>query len=162
MFSFKRFTLPLAGIALALVGGASLAVSSSRAQQTHQPATADSAQQSAVTAQVALAAFQMDNAGLHDLDEAVAAGRIPSGALGRVRKVRIVAAATQWPASMQPMAQEFVAHTTGLEAALQAEDAAAAAPDAKAVHDIGHELSAAVYSWLAQQSGTSAGDHGHP
>jgi hypothetical protein len=46
-----------------------------------------------------------------------------------------------------------------LERALEAEDAAVAAPDAEAVHDLGHELSNMVYAMLARQAGTTAPDN---
>jgi hypothetical protein len=149
--------LPVAGATLALFGVAGLAVSSSRAQPRPAP-TVEQAYQAAQMAQVALAVYQMDNAGLHDLDESTHAGRIPAGALGRVRKARIVAAAVQWPESMQTPAKEFVEHATRLERALEAEDAAAAAPEAEEVHEYGHELSNMAYQWLAAASGTTIPD----
>jgi hypothetical protein len=159
----SRRLLAVAGLVLALGGIAALVVSEGRAQQTRPVPTVEQAYTAAVTAQVALAAYQMDNAGLHELAEMSAAGTIPSGALGRVRRARIVVAATQWPDSMKSMADEFVEHAMKVEAALQAENAAAAAPDAEEIHDIGHELSDKVYEWLAGAGGSSVGDgHSHP
>lgn len=160
MISIKRYALPVIGLTLAIAGAVSISVTTGLAQ-THQQATPDSAMQAAQVAQVALAAFQMDGSGLHALDEGTAAGTIPSGALGRVRKARIVVQATSWPEAMQAQVREFVEHALALETALAAEDAAAAAPDAKAVHDIGHDLSNAAYAWLAATSGAPAGEHGH-
>jgi hypothetical protein len=153
-----RLLLPLGGAVLALFGMTTFAVSTGRAQQRSAP-TVEQAYAAAQTAQLALAVYQMDNAGLHDLDEATHAGRIPSGALGRVRRVRIVAAAVSWPEEMQAKAREFVEHAMALERALEAEDAAVAAPDAEAVHDLGHELSNMVYAMLARQAGTTAPDN---
>jgi hypothetical protein len=162
MQTFRRILLPVAGAALAAVVVAGFTVAGVRSQQTHAPATADEAMAAAQTAQVAIAVYHMDNAGLHDLDEASAAGRIPPGALGRVRRARIVTAATQWPDSIAPKAREFVEHAQRLEAALTAENAQAAAPDAHELHELGHEISDMVYSWLASLSGTSAPPNQHP
>jgi hypothetical protein len=115
----------------------------------------------AQVAQVATAVYQMDSAGLHDLDEALAAGRIPRGALGSVQRVRVVVQATTWPAAMRPMVAQFVEHATRLEAALRAEDVARAAPEAHEVHELGHDISRAAYAWLAQHGGGDAPAHGH-
>lgn len=157
--SYQRFALPFAGLALAVAGVAGF-TGAGVAQQTRPPATADQAMMAAQVAQVAIATYQMDNAGLHDLDEATAAGRIPAGALGKVRRTRIVAQATQWPESIQPKINEFVEHAMKLEDALKAEDARAAAPDAAEVHDLGHEISDAAYNWLSGMSGGAGGaDH---
>lgn len=156
----KRFALPIVGLTLVAAGAVSLEVTSGLAQ-TRQQATPDDAMRAAQVAQVALAVFQMDSANLHAIDVDTTAGAIPSGALGRVRKARIVVQATSWPESLQSQVREYVEHSLALETALAAEDAAAAAPDAKAVHDIGHDISNAAYTWLATTSGAPAGDHGH-
>jgi hypothetical protein len=157
----KRFALPSAGLTLALAGVFSVAVSSGRAQTRPAP-TADQAYMAAITAQVALATYQMDNAGLHDLDESLAKGTIPSGALGKVRRVRIVAAATQWPDPIQPMVNQFVEHAIKVEAALAAENAGAGAADAHELHDIGHSISNAAYAWLSGMAVSEDPGHMHP
>lgn len=157
-----RFTLSIAATIVALMGLLGIATTAGRAQ-THPAPTVDQAYSAALVAQIAIATYQMDNAGLHALDEATAAGQIPAGALGRVRKARIVVAATQWPESMRPLANEFIEHALHLEEALAAENVRAAAPHAHEVHELGHELSDAAYRWLAAASGTSApGAHSHP
>lgn len=160
MLSFKRMVLPVASATLALFGITAVTVSSSRAQQRPAP-TVEQAYQAAQVAQVAHAVYQMDNSGLHDLDEATQAGRIPAGSLGRVRRIRIIAAATQWPEALQAKAKEFVEHAARLERALEAGDAAAAAPDAKEVHELGHEISNMAYQWLAALAGGSTGGDRH-
>jgi hypothetical protein len=154
--SLNRFALPFAGLAVATVGLLSIAVSSGRAQPQPVP-TVEQAYTAAVTAQVALATYQMDNAGLHALDEATAKGEITTGALGRVRRARIVVAATQWPDSMKSTAGEFVEHAVRLESALQAENAALAHPDAAELHEIGHKLSDMAYTWLVSMGGATSG-----
>jgi hypothetical protein len=161
--SLKRLFLPLAGLAVVAAGAAGMTLSDTRAQPRPTP-TVEQALTAAQVAQVAFAVYHMDNAGLHDLDEATAAGQIPRGALGRVRRVRIVTAATQWPQEIAPKAREFVEHALRLEAALEKEDATAAAPDAKEVHELGHDISSAAYNWLAAMSGMAGtpADSGHP
>jgi len=162
VLSLNRLALPFAGLALATAGVFSITVSSGRAQPRPAP-TAEQAYTAAITAQVALASFQLDNAGLHALDEATAKGEITSGALGRVRRARIVVAATQWPDAMKSMADEFIEHAMHLESALQAEDAALAHPHAEELHEVGHKLSDTAYQWLAAQGGSAAaGGHDHP
>ncbi len=158
MISFKRLALPLAGLSLAIAGAVGF-TAAGVAQQTRPPATADQAMMAAQVAQVAIATYQMDNAGLHDLDEATAAGKIPAGALGKVRRTRIVVQATQWPEAIQENAKEFVEHARKLEDALKAEDAAAAHPDAAEVHDLGHEISDAAYAWMSGMSGGTSPTH---
>jgi len=144
----KRLTLPVIGLVLALVGLSSLLASTGRAQPPPAP-TAEQAYRAAVTAQVATAASHMTTAGYHDLDETIEAGQIPPGALGRVRRARIVAAATQWPEPLQTQAQELVEHSLHVEEALATEDPAVAGPAAHELHEVGDAFIAAVYNWLA-------------
>ena len=99
-------------------------------------------------AQVMAVIFMLDRAGLHDLDESLAAGKIPSGALGNIRRARTALLATDWPAPLRDKAMELANHMNHLEGSLRAEDAAAAAPHGKEVHEVEHDLSALVYDWL--------------
>src|SRR4051812_45502295 len=65
-----------------------------------QPVAADQADNAyllAQKAQIAHAAYQLDSAGLHAIDEGSHAGTIPPGALGAVRKARIALQVTDWP-----------------------------------------------------------------
>lgn len=105
--------------------------------------------QLAQKAQVMAVTFQLDKSGFHDLDESLAAGTLPAGALGPVRRARVATEATEWPSALRDTAMKLVHHMKDLEEAIRAEDVAKAAPLAKEVHDVGHDLSAAVYSWLA-------------
>jgi len=147
--SLKRFLLPLVGSALALVGVASLTVSSGRAQPTRQPATAESAYQAAVVAQVATAGSHMTAAGYHDMAVAIEGGQIPAGALGRIRRARIVIAATQWPEPLRGQARALVEESQHLEALLPGEDLAAIGPPMDELHETGDAFIGAVYNWLA-------------
>ncbi len=141
------------GALLLLASGASGIVMTARAVQSQAAVTAEQAFAAAQVAQVAIAVYQVNNSGLHELDEATAAGQIPAGALGRVRAVRLVFAAVQWPEPLRATALDLVEHATRLEQALLQEDAAAAAPEAAEVHRLYHSLTDAAYAWLAQQGG---------
>jgi hypothetical protein len=99
--------------------------------------------------QAMVATYQLDTSGLHDLDVKLNSGEFVYGALGRVRRARIAVQATAWPHELQHTANELVDHMMQLETALRNEDVAAGAPQAKAVHDVGHSLSDAVYTWLS-------------
>lgn len=168
---FKRVLLSL-GALLLLAGGVSGITITARAVQSQAAVTAEQAFAAAQVAQVAFAVYLVNNSGLHELDDATAAGQIPSGALGRVRAVRIVFAATQWPEPLRPAAMQLVEHATRLEQALAREDAAAAAPEAAEVHELYHRLTPAAYAWLTQQAGSQMPtaapsddhdhDHNHP
>ena len=58
------------------------------------------------------------------------------------------------------MADGAVADMKALEEAIRTEDPAQVAGPAKKVHDSGHDLSAAVYSWL-ETGAVPTGGHGH-
>jgi hypothetical protein len=128
-----------------------------------QPVAADQADNAfmlAQKAQVAHAIFQLDSAGLHAIDEGAHAGTIPPGALGTVRRARIAVQATEWPDALKDMAMGQVADMKALEEAIRTEDPAKVAEPAAKVHDGGHDLSDAVYTWL--DSGMmQAGGHEH-
>lgn len=100
-------------------------------------------------AQVMAVTYQVDNAGLHDLDEKLSSGQMVAGTLGRVRRARIATQNTMWPSDAQATANELVEHLMALESALRDEDVIAAAPNAHEVHDLAHKLSDQAYGWLA-------------
>ena len=130
---------------------------------TIQPVGADQAENAymvAQKAQVAHTTYQLDNAGLHAIDVDANAGTITAGALGKVRQARIGLQATEWPEALKEMASSQVTTMKALEAAIRSEDAAQVTPLAKKAHDDGHDLSAAVYTWL-DTGAMPAGDHGH-
>jgi hypothetical protein len=58
------------------------------------------------------------------------------------------------------MASEQVEIMKGLEEAIRSEDASKVSAPAKAAHDKGHDLSAAVYTWL-DTGAVPSGGHGH-
>jgi len=119
----------------------------------HTPtAAADEAQVAhlaAVKAQVMHTMYMLDKAGFHDIDTSLQAGNLPPGAYGTVRQARIVTQATEWPETLQADAAAEVAQLQALEDALKNEDVNAAKDPAHQVHEVGHDLSAKVYTWLS-------------
>ena len=111
-------------------------------------------------AQVIATTYQLDTSKLHDIEEQSKAGTILPGALGYVRRARIAAQATEWPEGLKPMATDLVANMKTLEEAIRTEDASKVVDPATKVHEGGHDLSAAVYTWLETGKAPEAG-HGH-
>jgi hypothetical protein len=70
-------------------------------------------------------------------------------------------AATSWPEEVQPQAKAFVEAAGKLQAALEADDARAAAAAAKEAHETQHDLSADAYAHLAAKHGLEAGGGDH-
>ena len=142
----------VAGVALTLatVGYGAPAVSADQQE---------SAMRAAQKAQLVAVTYQLDTTGLHDLDESLAAGTMPAGALGKIRRARIATMATDWPDEMRELAGKLGNHMTELEEALRAEDVGRAAPRAKEVHEVAHDLSAAVYAMLSAGHASPAQSH---
>jgi hypothetical protein len=143
----------LAGVTMtvATIGGTASPVGADQAENAYMIAQ---------KAQVNHATFQLDTAGLHGIDVQAAEGKVVAGSLGAVRRARISVQATDWPAALKPMAAEQVEIMKTLEEAIRSEDASKVAAPAKAAHDKGHDLSAAVYSWL-DTGAVPSGGHGH-
>ena len=110
----------------------------------------------ATTAQLIAAIYHLDSAGFHNLDDKLAAGEMVRGALGSVRRSRIVTQATRWPHDLEASTSELVEHMLHLEAALRDEDVPKSAPHARAVHELEHALSDKVYALL---SGAKPAEH---
>ena len=141
----KKFAFTAAGFA------AGVAVTLATLTGTASPVGADQAENAymiAQKAQVAQTTYQLDSIGLHGIDVDAQAGKITAGALGSVRRSRIAVQATEWPAPLKEAATSQVATMKSLEEAIRSEDPAQVAPLAKKAHDDGHDLSAAVYTWL--------------
>jgi hypothetical protein len=130
---------------------------------TASPVGADQAENAymvAQKAQVAATTFQLDQSGLHDIDVAATEGTIVPGALGAVRRARIATQATAWPDGLKPMADRLVTDMKTLEEAIRTEDASKVSEPAKKVHDVAHDLSSAVYTWL-ETGQAPEGGQGH-
>jgi hypothetical protein len=157
------FRNKIALMAAGFVAGVAMTVAT--IGSTASPAVAQQADAGyliAQKAQVAATTFQLDTSKLHDIEEQSKAGTILPGALGYVRRARIAAQATEWPEGLKPMATTLVADMKTLEEAIRTEDAAKVAEPATKVHEGGHDLSAAVYTWLDTGRAPEAGhEHGH-
>lgn len=165
-FVFNRTLISLSALALAVVIAGTFAATSSRAQpagSTEQRLAALEERMTALTQQVqagqvaaVISAVQVvDGAGLHAMEDALKAGDLKAGYLGAARRTRLTVAATTWPAELQAGARELAHDLENLQRALEIEDVAAAAEAATAAHDSGHDLSSAVYTWLAKEAGTT-------
>jgi hypothetical protein len=154
----KKIALTSAGF----VAGVAMTIAA--ISSTASPVVADQAENAhlaAQKAQVIATTFQLDKSGLHDIEEEAKAGTIMSGALGSVRRARIATQATEWPAGLAPMASGLVNDMKTLEEAIRTEDASKVVEPATRVHNVGHDLSAAVYSWLETGAIPSGEGHGH-
>ena len=107
------------------------------------------------TAGVLVSLMLADRVGFHDVDDALndSAPAIEASWLGATNHARIAAAAIHWPADLEAGAIAFVTAAADLASALEADDAAAAAPLATAAHDAQHELGSAGYAYLASMAG---------
>ena len=144
-------------VAAGMVAGAALTLAT-----VVTPAAPVAAQMDAMAvaqkAQAIATIYQLDKSGFHDMDVSLAAGTMPAGALGTVRRARIAHQATSWPDPLHERARQLTAKMTEFEEALRAEDVAKSAPLAKEVHDVEHDFSAEVYAWLGGQQPPA---HGH-
>ena len=121
---------------------------------------AENAYMVAQKAQVSATTYQLDMVGLHKIWDDSKVGSITPGALGTVRRSRIAVQATDWPHALKPMAMEQVEAMKMLEEAIRTEDAAKVVEPSEKAHEHGHDLSAAVYTWLDTGKAPEAGQ-GH-
>jgi len=102
---------------------------------------------------VAMAQFVMDTAGFHGIAESLAAGEpIDPSSVSAATRVHKILSSTEWPAELHEDVEQFLATLGELQAALEADDPAAATPLAETVHDEQHELSESIDGWLGTQS----------
>lgn len=97
----------------------------------------------------------IDGAGFHGIDEALAkpGAKVDAAWLGKTRNARIAIASASWPKDLDPEAKAFVAAAARLQAALEKDDATAAAAPAHDTHEAQHELTASTYNYLAGKAG---------
>ena len=106
--------------------------------------------------EVAVAQYVMDNAGFHEIAEALAETKqVDPQYLSAVNRARAVLASAPWPEELAEQGQAFVVLLDDLAHALEADDGEAAAELADQTHEAQHELSHALADWLG-----AAGD-GH-
>lgn len=106
--------------------------------------------------ELAVAQYVMDTAGLHAMDEALhATGVVDASYISAVNRVAKVVGATTWPEALHEQVEAFQAVLADLAAALEADDAAAAADLAASAHEAQHDLSGAIDEALGLDA------HGH-
>ncbi|HZJ28568.1 MAG TPA: cupredoxin domain-containing protein [Solirubrobacterales bacterium] len=98
---------------------------------------------------VAAMAF-INDAGFHDMSEALAEGKLEAGYLGTVRGAQGVLAAIEWPDSIATDVEAFSSDVEALETALANEKQKAAAAASSAVHESQHAFSDSVLEALAE------------
>ena len=142
-----------------VAAASSLTAAGPPASVTYQIASPDAATATrmAMVGQVIAAVAMLDSSGFHQMDEAIDAGTVPPGSLGRVRRARLVTAAVSWPAPLQDSARRLQGHLGDLLVALQAEDLQAAKAPMHEAHELEHDLSNAAYAWLGELGSLAGG-----
>lgn len=106
-----------------------------------------------------LAAIRLvDTAGFHGMDDSLngASPSIEARWVGAVNRAVAAAQAVTWPGDTEAAAATFLDDAKALVAALESDDAAAAAPLAAAAHESQHALSHAVFHELEHLAGADA------
>ncbi len=105
--------------------------------------------------QVAVAQYVMDTAGFHAMDESLnETMTVDPSFLSAVNRVAKVVAQAPWPEALHDQAAAFGETLTAFAAALEADDAEAAAGLAAELHEVQHDFSHAIDEWLG-----AGGDH---
>lgn len=108
---------------------------------------------------VAVAQYVMDTASFHGMDEGLNAGEaIDPAYLSTVNRVRQVTAQAPWPEDLHEQAEAFLATLDEFAAALDADDAEAAAPLAAELHTVQHDFSHAIDNWLGGEGNDGHGE----
>ena len=115
---------------------------------------AQAEEQTAGTADVAVAQYIMDTSGFHGMEESLnESGEIDPSYLGAVNRARKVLANTQWPEELAGEADSLVNLLSEFAAALEADDGdrrrEEAARLAAEVHEAQHDFSHAIDNWLS-------------
>jgi hypothetical protein len=97
----------------------------------------------------------IETAGFHDMATSHAAvsthAEIPPDDARIIKQVLAAARAVAWPAATADAAQAFIGALAEHDAAMVAADLARCQAAAEEVHQVQHDLSEAVYAWLAAQ-----------
>ena len=113
------------------------------------PTPVDGAPASNQAFEVVVAQYVMDNAGFHEMAEAMTESQTVDPAyFGRVEQVRKVVSQTAWPTDLATQAGDFSDLLQRFGEALANDNAEEAVTLATESHDTGHELSEAVNVWL--------------
>jgi hypothetical protein len=102
----------------------------------------------------------LDTAGLHEVDEeANDNNTIVEGAAGPITRAYIALESTEWPADLQPAADELAATLLELLEALEAEDLTGVAEAGAAAHEAQHGFSEDVQNYLREAAGLPVEEH---
>lgn len=105
--------------------------------------------------EVVVAQYVMDTAGFHAMDESLhETMTVDPSFLSAVNRVAKVVAQAPWPEALHDQAAAFGETLTAFAAALEADDAEAAAGLAAELHEVQHNFSHAIDEWLG-----AGGDH---
>ena len=100
--------------------------------------------------ELAVAQYIMDKAGFHGIEEALTeSGEIDPGSISTVNQVSRVVASTQWPPDLSDSAAHFFEKLADFHSTLEEDDSERATSLAAEVHDLQHDLSAAIGEWLS-------------
>ena len=80
--------------------------------------------------------------------------------LGGLRNARTAVAVVDWPEGLHEMVADFLEQSMHFEKALAEDDVARAAETVVPAHGSFHVLSGAGFTFLAEQAGLTAGEHG--
>jgi hypothetical protein len=112
------------------------------------PEAAEPPSQAAQTAQVLATSFMLSFSGFEQLDDSLARGTLPPGALRTASQARIAVLATTWPEPAGVTASELALALADLEGALRAEDVGRAAPASRTVREAWTALADQIHAWL--------------
>lgn len=113
--------------------------------------------------QVAIAAYLLDTAGLHAMDDRInRTGVIEAGDAGVVKRINTVLWATAWPEELQTQVDLLKDTLSSYAEALANDDLEKAKPLATQAHELQHDLSHAVEHWVGEMTGSAERDEsGH-
>lgn len=127
------------------------------AEHSHEESAAAPSDEIAPQAQVfqvVVAAYLMDTAGFHDMDERLnEEGVIQPGDAGVVNRVNRALAAVAWSDSLKPQADTLIAVLNQYAEALANDDIETAKPLGAEVHEAQHNLSEVIGNWPGQIEG---------
>lgn len=99
--------------------------------------------------------FVVDSFGFHEMEETYEeAAEVDDADVGRVARVIIAVDTADWPESLRKVVAAFRVDVVEVHDALQAGDLEAVRHGLEGVHSTQHDLSSAVYDWLAKTMGT--------
>ena len=112
--------------------------------------------------QVVVAAYLMDTAGFHAMDERLnEEGRIEASDADVINRVSRVLTVTDWPEELKPQVEALQTILAQYAEVLSNDDVEAAKLLASQVHEAQHDLSHAIGSWVSGHSGEQGEAESH-